>query len=194
MATYYEHTMTEKAEVPYTFRCEHCLKDSGSMWATITGKANLRSNYNTLKEKQEERLRREAHISLVSKVKALHKDVVEKQIYPKDFSDDCPHCHKPQSWAVSNLKKKLFKNPIIALCVGAFCSLIALGESFDETTHISLSSAAWILAAGAAVALVLLIWNLAKLNIKMKKTASGGQKNMPVIDWAAVQSLLDETF
>lgn len=193
MATYYEHTMTEKAEVPYTFQCEHCFKDSGSLWAVVTGKSYLRSNFNTLNEKQEERLRKDAHITVVSKVRALHKDVVENQIYPKDFNDDCPHCHKPQSWAVSNLKSKLFKNPIIALCVGAFCSLIALGESFDEKTHISLSSAAWIMAAGAAVALVLLIWNLARLNIKMKKTASGGRKNMPVIDWAAVQSLLDET-
>ena len=189
---YYEHTVTEKAEVPYTFRCEHCSKDSGSLWAVVTGKANLKSNFKKLNEKQEAGLRRSAHIDLVAKVKALHKDVTEKQIFPADFRDDCPHCHQPQSWTVPNLKSKLFKKPIIALCVGILCSLIALGEHFDEKTPLSLSAAGGIMAAGAAVALVLFVWNLVKLNIKMKKTASAGQKCLPVIDWGAVQGLLDE--
>lgn len=76
--------------------------------------------------------------------------------------------------------------------MGVFCSLMALNLHFSE--ELPLSSAVVVMAAGAAVALVLLIWNLARLNIKMKKTASGGQKNLPVIDWAAVQSLLEETF
>lgn len=194
MSSYYRHTLTEKAEVPYTFRCEHCSKDSGSMWAVIIGEAQVNSNFKTLNEKQEEKLRRETHISLVSKVKALHKDVVEKQIFSTDFSDDCPHCHQPQSWAVSGLKSKLFENPIVALCVGGFFGVLAaLGHFFTDTVYLTLPLAGGIIAVGAAVALVLLIRNLVKLNIKMKKTASGGQRNLPVIDWTAVQSLLDET-
>ena len=191
--SYYRHTRTEQAEVPYTFRCEHCSKESGSMWAVVLGTAEEKSNFKTINEEHEKKLCERAHKNLVMKVKELHKDVVEKNIYPLDFKDSCPHCHQPQSWAVSGLKKKLFENPVVALCVGAFFSVIAvLGHYFGDMEYLTLAVAGWIMAAGVAAALVLLIWNLIQLSLKTKKTSSGGQKNLPVINWAAVQNLLDE--
>ena len=37
MGSYYKHTRTESAKVPYSFRCEQCMKDSGTRQATIVG-------------------------------------------------------------------------------------------------------------------------------------------------------------
>lgn len=191
--SYYRHTRTEQAEVPYTFRCEHCSKDSGSMWAVVLGTAEEKSNFKTINEEHERKLCERAHKNLVHKVKELHKNVEEKKIYSTEFKDACPHCHQPQSWAVSGLKSKLFENPIVALCVGGFFGLVAvLGHYFSDMEYLTLPVAAGIVGIGAVVALLLLIWNLIQLGIKTKKTSSGAQRNLPVINWAAVQSLLDE--
>lgn len=193
MSSYYKHTRTEKVEVPYSFRCEHCSKDSGSMWAVVTGIAETNSNFKNLNDEQEAKLRIQAHKSLIVKTKALHKNVTEKNIFPGDFKDVCPHCHQPQSWAVSGLKAKLFENPIVALCVGAFFGVIALlGHYFGDMDYLTIEVAFGIMGIGGVAALALLIWNLIRLSIKTKKTSSGAQKNLPVINWAAVQSLLDE--
>lgn len=193
MSSYYRHTRTEKVEVPYSFRCEHCSKDSGSMWVTVVGQAQENSNFKTLNDEREKKLCKQAHLNLVRKIQALHKDVVEKQIFSTDFNDSCPHCHQPQSWAVSGLKSQLYKNPVVALCVGAFFSLVVVAGHYSEMERdLPLSLAGWIMAVGVAAALGLLIWNLIKLGMKTKKTSSGTQKNLPVINWAAVQSLLDE--
>lgn len=191
--SYYRHTRTQQVEVPYTFRCEHCSKDSGSMWAVVVGTAEEKSNFKTINEEHEKKLCERAHKNLVQKVKALHKDVVEKKIYPADFKDACPHCHQPQSWAVSGLKNKLFENPGVALCVGVFFSVVAvLGYYFGDMDYPVVWVAGGIMAAGIVAALGLLIWNLIQLGIKTKKTSSGAQKTLPVINWAAVQGLLDE--
>ena len=37
-----------------------------------------------------------------------------------------------------------------------------------------------------------LIWNINKINKKKKMLATAVQKNLPVIEWEAVQYLLDE--
>lgn len=194
MSSYYRHTRTETVEVPYSFRCEHCSKDSGSMWAVVTGEAETKSNFRTINDEQEKNLRLRAHKNLVLNVKALHENVTVKNIFPTVFKDACPHCHQPQSWAVSGLKDKMFENPIVALCVGGFFGLIAaLGHYFTDMEYLTLPLAGGIFAVGAAVALVLLIWNMIMLAAKKKKTSSGAQKNLPVINWAAVQNLLDES-
>ena len=120
------------------------------------------------------------------------KELYKMKIYPTDFKDVCPHCHQPQSWAVSGLRSKLFENPIVALCVGGFFGLIAvLGHYFTDMDYLTLEVAFGIIGIGGAAALVLLIWNLIQLGIKTKKTSSA-QKNLPDINWAAVQNLLDE--
>ena len=194
MGTYYQHTRSEKAEVPYSFQCEHCGKHSGSMRAVITGpEATDNSNFKTLNAEREEKLRQRAHENLVQAMKEIHKDAVEKNIFSTDFRDQCPHCNQPQSWAVSGMKKKMFENPIVCLGVGAIISLIAvLCHYFTDMEYVTLSVAAGIFAIGVAAAIVCLIWNVTKINIKTKKTASG-VRNLPVIDWSTVKELLNES-
>ncbi len=193
MSTYYKHKRTESTEVPYSFQCEHCMKDSGLLTATITGEAEHSSNFNVLTEKETVKLHERAHANLVKELKTVHKDATEKQIYSTKFRDECPHCHKPQSWGVSGLKNKMFENPIVITLVGAFFSIIAvIGHYFTEEEFMTLQLAAGIFGAGLAIAVIVLIWNIIQINIKAGKAAAGMQKNVPVINWQAVQSMLNE--
>ena len=190
MGTYYKHKRTESMDVPYSFRCEQCMKDSGPLTATISGtEATLNSNFKQLNDKQQQKLNEMAHIHLVSAVKEAHRDATEKQVYAKAFKDECPHCHKPQSWAVSGIKKDLFSTPIVCIILGI---ILGAGCYFFANVENSLTIA--LIAAGIcfAIAAGSLIWNIIKIGSKKKKTASAIQKNTPVIEWSAVQNILDE--
>lgn len=193
MGTYYRHTRSEKAEVTYSFQCEHCGKNSGSLRAVINGpEASDNSNFKTLNPEREAKLCKRAHEYLVRELKEIHNDAVEKKIFSTDFHDKCPYCSQPQSWAVSGLKKKMFENPIVCLCVAAIISLMAVAvHYFTDMEYVTLPLAAGIFAVGAAAALVCLIWNMAKISAKTKKTASGAG-NLPVIEWSEVNNLLNE--
>lgn len=193
MSSYYRHTRSEKIDVPYSFRCEHCGKDSGSLKARIVGLDAIdNSNFKTLSPEREEKLCKRAHENLVRKLKETHKNVVEQKIFSTDFHDQCPHCSQPQSWAISGLKKKMFENPITCLGAGAVIGLLAvLCHYFGDMEYMTLSVAAGIFAIGVVAAIGCLIWNVVKISIKSKKTAAGVQ-NLPVIDWNAVQNLLNE--
>lgn len=193
MGSYYRHTRSEKAEVPYSFRCEHCGKESGSLRAVIVGtEATDNSNFKTLKPEREEKLCRRAHENLVRKIKEVHRNASEQKIFSGEFHDQCPYCHQPQSWAVAGLKKKMFENPIVCLGVAAVISVIAvIGHYFTDMEYMTLTMAAGIFAVGVVAAAGCLVWNIVKINAKSKKTA-GGMQNLPAIDWSAVQNLLNE--
>lgn len=42
--SHYEHKRTESVKLPYSFRCEQCISDSGPMWATVTGAGTKNSS------------------------------------------------------------------------------------------------------------------------------------------------------
>ena len=49
MGSYYKHKKKETIDVSYSFRCEQCMKESGTLKATISGmEAEINSNYKTL--------------------------------------------------------------------------------------------------------------------------------------------------
>ena len=82
MGTYYKHRKTESIKVPYSFRCEQCMKESGPLTATISGmEATINSNFKNLDEKREQKLGKMAHENLVSAVKEAHQNATEKIIY-----------------------------------------------------------------------------------------------------------------
>ena len=164
MSTYYKHTKTETIEVPYSFRCEQCLKNSGMLQATISGaQAEINSNFKKLDDMKQQKLEDMAHTNLVKAVKGAYTDATEKQLYSKAFRDECPHCHKPQSWAVSGLKKERYSTPLVCLILGVI--LLAVGS---------------------------FIFNSIKIANKQRKTSDSLQKNLPVIEWSAVQHILNE--
>lgn len=102
MGSYYRHTRSEKAEVPYSFQCEHCGKDTGPMRAVIVGpEATDNSNFKTLNPDREQKLCKRAHDNLVNELKSLHKNATEKNIISTKFNDQCPNCHQPQSWNIT---------------------------------------------------------------------------------------------
>lgn len=194
MGSYYRHTRTESVDLPYSFRCEQCMQDSGSRKVTVTGTGTENSNFKELSDKRDEKLRESAHKDLVKTLKALHEDATEKQVISTIFSDECPHCHKPQSWGVTGMKKKMYEAPITIFCVGIFISLIGLlAQKFGEMEDITTPIIVGIAAVGTVAAIISLIWNVVKINMKIKKTATGMQKNLPIIEWESVQYLLNES-
>lgn len=190
MSVYFKHTKKESIKVPYSFRCEQCMKDSGPLMATITGmEAEINSNFKDLDQKGTKKLNEIAHTYLVRAVKDAHRNVTEKHIYPTDFKDECPYCHKPQSWAVSGVKDEMFGTPIVCVILGI---ILGAGCYFFAGVDNSLTIA--IVAAGICFALAVgsLLLNIIKLSNKKRKTSTSCQKNVPVIEWGAVQDLLDE--
>lgn len=93
MGTYYKHKKKESVDVPYSFRCEQCMKDSGTLKATISGmEAEMNSNFKSLNDKNQKKLDEIAHKYLVREVKEVYQNATEKQIYAKAFKDECPYC------------------------------------------------------------------------------------------------------
>lgn len=190
MGTYYKHTKTEKVDVPYSFCCEQCMKDSGPMVAVICGmEAEINSNFKKLDDKKQQKLNEMAHEKLVRAVKDAHRNATEKQIYVKAFKDQCPFCGKPQSWAVSGIKNEMFSTPVVCVILGL---IVAAGCYFfvedDLHTIIAIVAAGIGLVAGAGS----LLFNVMKVQRKKKQTSTAAQKNVPVIEWNAVQYLLNE--
>ena len=190
MGSYYKHKKKETIDVSYSFRCEQCMKESGPLTAVISGmEAEINSNYKQLEAKKQKILDEHAHQNLVRAAKEAYTNATEKQIYSKAFKDECPHCHKPQSWAVSGIKDELFTNPIVSALVGiiagAACYFFA---DVEEKLIIALACAG----IGIAVGAVFLILNVVKMQNKKKQTASATQKNKPVIEWTAIQHILNE--
>lgn len=190
MGTYYKHKKTESIDVPYSFKCEQCMKDSGSLKATIVGmEAVVNSNYKDLEYNKQQKLNEQAHKNLVKEAKETYKNVTEKQIFNKAFKDECPHCHKPQSWAVSGLKDKLFENSIVSLIVGL---IVAAGCYFFSGVDNAMQIAIAAFGISVVAAVVFFVVNIAKINSKKKKTANVTQRNVPVIEWGAIQNILNE--
>ena len=78
MGTYFRHRKTETIKVPYSFRCEQCMKDSGQLVATISGiEAEINSNYKELEYNKQQILNEQAHKNLVRAVKDAHTNATQ---------------------------------------------------------------------------------------------------------------------
>lgn len=196
MGSYYKHTRTESAKVPYSFRCEQCMKDSGTLQATITGSEAVHNTMTkSLSAKEDGKLQEEAFQKLKNKLQETYENAEKKHIYGAEFKDICPHCGKPQSWAVANLKNKLFENSIVSIIVGL---IFSVGSYFYIKSEPGRFNESWqlgvpigIMVVAAVIALGFLAFNIAKMNSKTKKTANVMQKNLPDIEWDAVEGMID---
>lgn len=184
--SYYEHKRTESVNLPYFFRCEQCMQDSGFLTATVTGWATKDTIFKEISQKQDEKVRQKAHKHLVKLLKSIQKDFVEKQRVDTVFGDECPHCHKHQSWGISGMKREMFTMPAAFLIFGAFLSAVYL--KFEEDKAVALIFMA-ICVLGAIISL---IWNIIKIKQKMEGMDPNRPQSLPVIAWEAVQYLLDE--
>ena len=193
MGTYFRHRKTETIKVPYSFRCEQCMKDSGQLVATISGiEAEINSNYKELEYNKQQILNEQAHKNLVQKIHTIHSDATQKHIFSKEFTDTCPHCQKPQSWAVSGMQKNMFETPVILLIVGVIISVITYIYTVYEETGWGIMPTCAVMGVAAVAALLSLLFNMAKISAKKKATSSVTQKNLPDIEWSPVQQLLNE--
>ena len=85
MGSYYKHTQTQSIKVPYSFRCEQCLRDSGMLEAVITGSANLNTHSKVLLDREQAKLSQLAHAALVREVQSVHREATQKQVYAAAF-------------------------------------------------------------------------------------------------------------
>lgn len=166
------------------------MKESGTLQATIVGnQAEVDSNFKNLNEKKQMQLDNMAHKKLVRSVKDAYQNATEKQIFITAFNDECPHCHMPQSWAVSSAKKDMYSWPFALVVVGI---VLGIGYYFYDDSEngplIALGAFGVFLVLAAGV----LIFNMIKVGNKKRQTSDSLQKNLPKIDWSAVQHLLDE--
>lgn len=194
MGTYYRHRRTEQTKVPYSFRCEQCMQESGPLLAKIVGmEATMSSNFSALTQAQDEKLKARAHKNLVKKIQEIHRDAVEKEIIATDFKDECPHCHKPQSWGISGMKNTMFNTAKVWLFLGIFVAVFFGVFYYIEGDEFAKLGAVIAFAAGILAAICSILINMIKINVKSKKTSSSMQKMLPVIDWSGVRYLLEES-
>lgn len=198
MSSYYKHKRTESAKVPYSFRCEQCMKDSGTLNATIYGmEATHNSISRNLSQKEETKLQEQAFQNLKNKLQESYENAEKKHIYGPEFKDTCPNCGKPQSWAVANLKDKLFENSIVSIivglifAVGSYFYIKSEGSRFEESWQLGVPIG--IMAIAVVVAIGLFAFNMIKMSSKTKKTANVMQKNLPEIDWDVVEGMIDRS-
>lgn len=185
--TYYKHTRVRETRIPYSFECENCKQNSGNLQAHIVGaEAIHNSNFREISDDRAEKLEKQAYKNLAVKVKKAYKDAAEKGIYWTEFKDECPHCHKSQSWGVSGLKKNRFDTPLVIFGVGIMLFIVLLIGHY-----VTLPIAFGILGASFVCAVISFIWNTIKINRRAKETSASGTKNLPNIDWNRVQELLN---
>ncbi len=192
--SWYEHKRKAHVEVPYSFQCEHCGRNSGSMRAVISAEAIENTYSKTLDERRDNKLRMEVQKRLVSELKNVYKGIVEKRIYPKEFHDECPFCHQPQSWAVSGLQKEMFQKPIGWLGACSVFGLLLLLAYFLEDNPSDKESYALAMAFFFGLGVILaggcLIRNITRIIIKKSKTSSG-VRNYPLIEWELFRDMLN---
>lgn len=188
MATYYRHKLTHRREIPYSFKCEHCMQNSGPLTATIIGtQAEYKTPFRQLTEAQSETLKQNAHKFLVNKVYRNYTDATEKNIYTPDFKDICPHCQKTQSWAISGLKDEMQTNSVVVAVVGL---IVAAGAYFFAVRNIVMALVIF----GAFLAVAAVMWLVAYTKIQKRVSSAAGvaQERLPNVDWSAAQDLINE--
>ena len=190
MPSYYKHKKKESIDVPYSFCCEQCMQDSGMLTATIVGStAEINDPYRQLNSKKQQKLDEKAHAYLVSAVKEAYNNATNKKVYSTVFKDECPHCHKPQSWGLTGLKDEMYLWPSAWAIVGI---ILGVGYYFFGGNNNNLPGA--LLAGGVCFALAvgMYVWNMVKISNKKKQVSSASQQNEPDIIWDAVRHIIDE--
>ncbi len=192
MGSYYKHTKKESVDVPYSFRCEQCGKESGKLRAQIVGPvAQINSNFKKLNEKKQAQLNKMAHEKMIRRVREVYQDATEKQIYATDFKDKCPHCQKPQSWAVGGVKKEMYSTPLGIMGAGVIFGLGCYFFSEETDEDVKLRIALMVGGVICAVGLGVLAFNYIKLMLK-KRQLAGLAQNLPEIEWGKIQDVIDE--
>ncbi len=96
---------------------------------------------------------------------------------------------------MANLKNKLFENSIVSVIVGL---IFAVGSYFYIKSEPGRFEESWqlgvpigIMAVAVLIAILLFAINMVKMSSKNKKTANVMQKNLPDIQWDAVEGMID---
>lgn len=177
MASYYEHKRTAKTVVTYQFVCEQCGGQSGAIAADFIEEATRRTNYKQLPQQDNDVLCTQARERLANKLNTAKTDA-EKGKYCEEFKDECPHCGKPQSWAVGAKSYNMWVFSILFAIIGGIACLVLNYSKWDITIPFmyGLLIVVGLFLLGMAV-------GYAGTFVKKMQTRNVAQKQAPTIFW-----------
>ena len=177
MAVYFKHTRTVTQNVPYQFFCEHCRQDSGPLAAEFKAEATRSlTTKRPLTEEEKAQLDQEAAGKLHQSIQKARRGAQE-EAFSESFKDKCPHCGKPQSWALKGMKHLPFSYALIG---AFFTALICLSIHLFGIVSISFGTG---MAATLAAALALMAVGFIRVGRKNVQTKNVQEKQLPNIIW-----------
>lgn len=175
MGRAFDLTYVVTQNVPYTFRCEHCGKNSGTLVAEFQGKAVRAVIFpRKIKEHEKGPMYETATELLRRRLQRGQRDA-EKEIFVPNFKDKCPHCGSAQSWSL----KRMRYLPVSYGMKGAFlAALLCVNISFFGviTTGTALKI-------GVIIGLICMVVGFVRLGAKKFETKTVQEKHIPQIDW-----------
>lgn len=169
----------------YSYVCQHCGKESGTLSEDLTATVYKRKNgYNAKFSEQD---RRGVHEDAVERLRRRLDDrrmKVDQGNY-SDFNGRCPHCGKSQKWSVGSFGKDVIGATILLtfwaafIGFGIFLVLYALMEAFVQAKVVfAVYGAIVALVCVYSFSLTLKIW------IKDKHDTKKLQKgSFPEVNW-----------
>lgn len=178
---YTDHTRKATHIIYYSFTCQHCGQESGTLVEELTGTANKRkSGYRVpLNEKEEAALAYEASHNLKSKLKSRQTEVTNGDY--SSFDGKCPHCGKIQKWGIGSFGRDVIVRALaltgLLAFLGVFPTAFATGK-FDavRTTKVF----GLILAASFVV---FFLWQMIVWIRNKRSTKAFRKDDAPHIQW-----------
>lgn len=181
MSRYYKHTHTVTQNIPYMFKCEHCHQDSGTLTALF--KAESTRNKMTkkdLKEQEKDQMNQEAMESLNKSLQKAQEDAKNEE-YGEIFSDKCPHCGKPQSWAIKGMS---VLPSTYGVMTGFLALIICVGGNIFDLTSFSLFGGLKFVVVSVLIGVAI---GLIRIENKKRLTKNVNEKQVPRIDWSVIE-------
>ena len=130
MAKNKRRSSVHKIEIPYSFRCESCLQDSGELLFVLTIANAAQKNTIKAKGAPKAKLTREENVrkNVAGEVAMTMRNAYDQGIYPPGVRDICPHCKSTQSWALAGLKSRRYLGFAVLVCMGVLGGLYVLAN------------------------------------------------------------------
>ncbi len=180
MGSYRKHILTLSKQIPYEFRCERCHQNSGELTAVFEGKSTeTKYLLAKLSDEEKQQMRRGAENALNTAIQSARKNAEEKEEYSPEIKDKCPHCGKPQSWAVKGLERlPRVYGLSCAFWTALLCITSNIAHWFGFTIPVIV-----IVALTAIAGLTGMAVGYARVKVKKMKTRHTEDSQIPTIYW-----------
>lgn len=177
MAVYFKHKHTVTQNIPYYFVCEQCHQDSGTLSAEFKAEASRElMTKRPLTSDEKTQLDQDATEKLKKQVHDAMENTKRAEISNR-FKDTCPHCGKPQSWALKGMQHL----PCSYALIGAFLTAL-LCIVINALGIASFSFGAGLIAT-LVIAMIAMLVGFIQVGAKKARTKNVRQRELPKIQW-----------